>query len=155
VVLCMEYRSTSKYQLKRIQYVYITLNWNLPFCSYHAIILSTLYSLSLPFFFEKNYTALLTESFYVSLIYLKMHTRQIANHPSPENFLSSPLPLHWRSSVYWRSRLRIKLRGFVFREYFNRKIFRGGKFQVCEQFTIRKAIQVYKAPSWLVITKVT
>jgi len=68
------------------------------------IIFSPLYSLSLPFFLEKNYTALLTESFHVSVTYLQTHTRQIANQPSLENFLSSPgfamTPLHWRSSVY-------------------------------------------------------
>jgi len=49
------------------------------------IILSPLYSLSLPFFLEKNNTALLTESFRVSATYLQMHTRQIANQPSLEN----------------------------------------------------------------------
>jgi len=77
------------------------------------IILSPLYSLSLPFFLKKNYTALLTESFRVSVTYLQMHTRQIANQSSLENFLSSSSPLHWRSSVYWRSCLRIKLRAGI------------------------------------------
>jgi len=67
---------------------------------HNIIILSPLYSLSFPFFLEKNYTALLTESFRVSVTYLQMHTQQIANQPSLENFLNSPLPLHWRSSVY-------------------------------------------------------
>jgi len=66
----------------------------------HNIILSPLYSLSLLFFLEKNYTALLTEYFRVSVTYLQTHTRQIANQPSLENFLGYPSPLHWRSSVY-------------------------------------------------------
>jgi len=48
---------------------------------------------------KKNYTAFLTESFCVSVTYLKMHTRQIANQPSLENFQSS-LTLHWKSSIY-------------------------------------------------------
>jgi len=61
------------------------------------------------FYFKKHYTALLTEPFRVSVTYLKTHTRQIATQPCFENFPSSS-PLHWGSSVYWRSRLRIKLR---------------------------------------------
>jgi len=96
------------------------------------IILSPLYSLSLPFFLEKNYTAFLTESFHVSVTYLQMHTRQIANQPSLENFISSSSPLYWRSSVYWRSRLTIKLRDFVF---LRAKFSRSEKFQVPEHLT--------------------
>jgi len=49
----------------------------------HNIILSPLFSLSLPFFLEKS---LLTESFRVSVTYLQTHTLQIANQPSLEIF---------------------------------------------------------------------
>jgi len=49
----------------------------------HNIILSQRYSFYLTLFLEKNYTALLTESFQVSVTYLKIHTRQITNQPSP------------------------------------------------------------------------
>jgi len=45
------------------------------------IILSQGYSFCLTPFLEKNYTALLTESFRVSVTYLKTRTRQIANQP--------------------------------------------------------------------------
>jgi len=39
-------------------------------------------------FYFKKYAVLLTESFRVSVTYLKMHTQQIAiNQPSLENFL--------------------------------------------------------------------
>jgi len=120
---------------------------------------------------QKNYTALLIESFRVSVTYLQTHFRQIANQPSLENFLCSPSPLHRRSSVYWRSRLRIKLQGFVFREYLEqglvlehlKRLLLGpihsvtvyGKFLILVSNSLWEAIQAYKALSWLVITKMT
>ena len=51
---------------------------------HNIILLSQGYSFCLPLFLEKNYTALLTESFRVSATYLKTRTRQIANQPSPQ-----------------------------------------------------------------------
>jgi len=39
------------------------------------------------FYSKKNYTALLTESFRMSVTYLQTYTWQIANQPSLENFL--------------------------------------------------------------------
>jgi len=68
---------------------------------------------SLPFFLEKNYTALLTESFHVSVTYLQMHTRQITNQLSLENFLifSFAITLEFR---ILKKPFKNKITGFVF-----------------------------------------
>ena len=66
VVLCNDYRSTSKYQVKRKEY--------------EQLFVSPTYSLYLTLFLQKNYTALLTESFRMSMTYFKTRSRQITNH---------------------------------------------------------------------------
>ena len=43
-----------------------------------------IYNFCLTLFLWNNYTTLLTESFCVSMIYLKSHSQQIANRPSPQ-----------------------------------------------------------------------
>jgi len=48
---------------------------------HNILLLSQGYSFCLLLFL---YTALLTEPFHVSVTYLKTHTRQIANQPSPQ-----------------------------------------------------------------------
>ena len=88
VVLCNEYRSTSKYQVKRKKYEQFWENWDLPFYSYSSkfIILFCFTDLQ-PLSYtstRKNYTALLPESFRMSMTYLKPHIQQIANQPSPQ-----------------------------------------------------------------------
>ena len=62
---------------------------------HNIILLSQGYSFCLPLFLEKNYTALLTESFRVSVTYLKTRTRQIANQPSPQYFSKFSFAIHY------------------------------------------------------------
>jgi len=133
----------------------------------HIIILSPLYSLSLPFFLEKTTQPYsLGPSACLWPIYKSILDRSLTNLPL-KFFLSSPSPLHWKNSVYWRSRLRIKLWGFVFREYLEQGLeVKSFKFQStsvkdrslalytlwlymvsssCEQFTMRSHSSVQGA----------
>ena len=49
---------------------------------------------------KKNYTALLTESFRMSMTYLKTRTRQIANQPPPQYFLKFSFAIHYTVVLY-------------------------------------------------------
>ena len=99
VVLCKEYRSPNQYQVNgKYQVHFIKIPENSCFVHLHIILhnISSLgYSLSRSVFCAKNYAALLTESFRLSLSYWFLCSLQIAIHPLP---LSSSSPLHCSSS---------------------------------------------------------
>jgi len=64
----------------------VTFKINLKALDAFKIINIILFHWPTAFDFKKNYTALLTEFFRMSVTYLQTHISQIANQPSLENF---------------------------------------------------------------------
>jgi len=79
VVLCKENRSPSQYQVKGKYQMHFTKKSKIP-------ILFIAYSLSRLVFRAKNYAALLTESFHMSMSYWLSCSLQIAIQPLPRKF---------------------------------------------------------------------